>query len=161
MKAALPVLERADAEALLYREAALLDAGELEEWLTLFAADATYWVPENDGDDPHAKTSVLYDDRGRMEDRVWRLLSGSAHAQIPPSRTVRFVTNVRIGERAGDVTLVHSNLLIVEARKERTRIVAGRVEHRVRPHSAGWTIAQKKIDLVDRSQALYNLTFVL
>ena len=38
-------ISRIDIEEFLYREAALLDAWKLEEWLALFTEDAHYFVP--------------------------------------------------------------------------------------------------------------------
>src|SRR6202000_2847442 len=44
-------VSRAEVEDLFYYEAELLDAWQLDEWLTLLADDATYYVPPNDKPD--------------------------------------------------------------------------------------------------------------
>src|ERR687894_379022 len=46
-----PALTRQDAEDFLYREAALLDEGRLDEWLALFTDDGLYRLPVASGDD--------------------------------------------------------------------------------------------------------------
>ena len=38
----------------------------------------------------------MFDDRRRLEDRVYRLRTGFAWSQAPASRTVRLITNVEV-----------------------------------------------------------------
>ncbi len=155
-------LSRQEAENFLYREAALLDDMELDEWLGLFTEDATYWIPEGKDDlDPAREASILYDDRFRMEDRVWRLTRGAAHAQIPPSRTRRMISNVEVKEDMDGEVVVHSNFAIFEVRRDEQRTFAGRYEHRLRFEGEGWRIRQKKAMLVNNASPLYNLTFMV
>lgn len=155
-------LSRRDAEDFLYREAALLDDTKLEEWLELFTDDATYWIPEGKDDtDPAREASILYDDRFRMEDRVWRLTRGPAHAQIPPSRTRRMIGNVEVEEAANGEIVVYSNFAIFEVRRDEQRTFAGRYEHHLRFEGGGWRIRQKKAMLVNNASPLYNLTFMV
>ena len=45
-------------EDLLYREADLLDAWKLDEWLTLYTDDAHYYVPPSDVDGETASPRV-------------------------------------------------------------------------------------------------------
>jgi 3-phenylpropionate/cinnamic acid dioxygenase small subunit len=159
--AASPSLE--EIEALLFLEADLLDEHKLEEWLALYTDDATYYIPGDDPEgDPRTHASILSDDRPLMEDRVWRLRSGAAHAQIPPSQTCRIVANVRLAEvdPRGEI-VVHSRLLITEARRGERRTVAGRVEHRLRRVDGALRITHKSIRLVDANMPQYNLTFIL
>lgn len=155
-----PSLE--EAEALLFLEADLLDEGRLQDWLGLYTEDATYWIPgEHDGD-PALRTSIAYDDRTLMEDRVWRLSSGSAQAQLPASKTVRVVANVRLaGAGDGDLTIVRSRLMLVEARLRERRTLAARVEHGVRRVDGALRIARKTVRLVDAAFPQRNLTFIL
>ena len=82
-------------ERFLYHEARLLDEGQLDDWLALLTPDAYYWIPCNANDvDPTRHVSLIYDDRQHLEDRIWRIKSGWAHAQDPPSHTRRIVGNV-------------------------------------------------------------------
>ncbi len=155
-------LSRQEAEDFLYREALLLDDMRLEEWLELFTDDAIYWIPENKDDlDPTRETSILYDDRFRMGDRVWRLTHGNAHAQIPPSRTRRIIGNVEVQEQADGEIILYSNFAIFEVRRNEQRTFAGRYEHRLRPEGDGWRIARKKVNLVNNASPLYNLTLMV
>ena len=80
-------------EAFLFNEAKLLDDGRFEEWRALFAEDAYYWVPlRPEQTEPTTESSIICDDIEMMETRIRRLRHPRAHAQIPPSRTVHFVS---------------------------------------------------------------------
>ena len=93
-------ITRQEVEDFLYEEAALLDAWKLDEWLALLTEDAYYRVPSNDRpeSDPRATLFTIADDIGRIRSRVTRLKDRNAHAEFPPSRTRRLITNVRIVE---------------------------------------------------------------
>src|SRR5215211_1771394 len=61
----------------LEREARLLDQLRYEEWLALFAPECIYWVPATpNAGDPRREVAVMFDDRRRLEDRVYRLRTG-------------------------------------------------------------------------------------
>ena len=89
---------RQQVEDFIYHEAALLDAWRLDDWLELLTADAVYCVPSNDRPyaDPKKTLFIIADDINRIRARVTRLKDKSAHAEYPPSRTRRIITNVRI-----------------------------------------------------------------
>jgi len=71
-------------EQFLFHEAHLLDTQCFEEWLALFAEDATYWVPLEQGQkDPHQTASLIYDDRTLLELRVKQMRHPRAHARSP------------------------------------------------------------------------------
>jgi benzoate/toluate 1,2-dioxygenase subunit beta len=160
---------RADAETLLYREARLLDTRRLKEWLELYTDDALYWVPASHDDDETAP-AIIYDERSRMEERIFRLLDTPAYSQIPASRTIHTVGNVEVGDadEAGD-TVVHCTLAVAEQRPgdptqvglASPRVFHARVEYRFAAREGRWLIRRKKILLLDRDLPVYNLTFVL
>jgi benzoate/toluate 1,2-dioxygenase beta subunit len=155
-------LTRSEAEDFLYHEAELLDGNQLDRWLELFTDDAVYWVPaRHDEADPQRHVSLIYDDRGRIAERVWRLTVGPAHAQIPPSVTRRLITNVRIAETAADGLVVRSNFAIFEVRKGTQRAFAGEYEHRLVPHGSNWRIRRRIARLVNCEAPIVNLTFLV
>jgi 3-phenylpropionate/cinnamic acid dioxygenase small subunit len=155
-------LERARAEDLLYAEARLLDAGRYTDWLNLLTEDATYWVPlDGDGGDAAETISIVYDDGPRLRDRVARLGTGLAHAQSPPSKTRRLVSNVQVEESTDDTAKVASGFILYELRRGRERIFAGRYEHRLRFEEGRWKISAKKAILVNNAEVIDNLTFIV
>lgn len=163
------MITRAQAEDLLYEEARRIDDGELDGWLELFTADAIYWVP-NVVEDPPREPSIIYDDRQRMGERVFRLLRTPAYAQSPPSRTIRTVANVQVArtEHAEQAT-VRCTTTIMEMRVGdpgqvglgHPRSFAASCHYVLRLEDDTWRIAQKKVRLINREQPLYNLTFIV
>ena len=148
--AAGPALDLGEAEAFLTREAQLLDEARYDDWLALFTADATYWVPSEAGQrDPYETVSLMYDDRRLLETRVRRLNQGVLHAQTPRSAAVRQVTNAAIVERQGGGALVRSKFVMVEYRRNAQRVFAGTYLHRIVREGGALKIAAKRVDLVN------------
>ncbi len=152
------VAVREQCRALLEREARLLDQGRYEDWLGLYAPECVVWMPAAAAPgDPRREVSVFFDDRARLEDRIFRLGTGAAWSQVPPSRTVRFVSNIepfRTEERT--VLMVRSNLLLSEFRAGESRTLSGWCGHRLRRRQVGWEIEAKQVNLIERDQALRN-----
>src|SRR5688500_18449995 len=120
-------VSRSAIEDFLYTEAALLDAWKLDEWLALLTEDATYRVPSNDRPeaDPRGTLFTIADDIARIRARVTRLKDRNAHAEFPPSRTRRLITNVRIVER--NPLRVEANFVVYRYRRnEDVRTYVGR-----------------------------------
>jgi benzoate/toluate 1,2-dioxygenase beta subunit len=140
-------------EDLLIREAALLDARKLDEWLALYTDDCTYWVPAAQGQaSGKDHVSHIYDDRKLLETRVRRLQHAMAHAQTPQSRTVHLITNMR---RDGDAVL--SNQLVIEYRDGRTRQFAGHCRHEI----VDGKIRFKRFELVDADGVHEGISIIL
>ena len=141
----------------MYREARLLDERRFDDWLALFAEDATYWIPARetrpDGDKASApeELALIADDKKFLIERVRRLQSPLAHAERPPSRTRRFVSNVEIVGEADGALDVHSNLLLYQSRLERTEsLFVGKREDKIRRKHDGFEIAARKV-LIDQT----------
>jgi benzoate/toluate 1,2-dioxygenase beta subunit len=155
-------LSRQQAEEILFEEARLLDAGRYDDWFAMFTDDAIYWLPCNgEGIDPNREISLVYDDHARLRDRIDRLNSGVAHAQSPPSKTCRLISNVQIQQVSTDTAAITSAFLLFELRQSRQRIFAGHYLHRLRLENDGWKIAWKKAVLVNNDEVIDNLTFIV
>jgi benzoate/toluate 1,2-dioxygenase beta subunit len=138
-------LNRQEAEDILFEEARLLDARRYDEWFAMLTEDAIYWVPCNgEGIDPNREISLVYDDHARLHDRIDRLNSGVAHAQSPPSKTCRLISNVQIQQASVDRAAITSAFFLYELRQSRQRVFAGHYEHRLRLHGERWKIEFKK-----------------
>jgi 3-phenylpropionate/cinnamic acid dioxygenase small subunit len=167
-----PALTRAEAEDFLYYEARLLDEFRLEEWLALMTDDVLYWVPSNADDiDPADHISIIYDRFDQLENRVWRISrSGLNHTQDPPSKFVRFITNVSVEQISPDDehAVVRCNLMLAEYRPGVNRDNrygaswrASHCEYRLRSVGGAWKVAYRKIMLLDNHGALPAMTYVL
>jgi len=150
-------------EALLSREARLLDAGRLEEWLALFSPECLYWIPATPGGgDPQREVSLVFDDRRRLEDRVARLQTGNAYSQIPTSRTRHLVTNLEVWAGTGPERLrARANVAVHELRHGVQRMLVGWWGYGLLREDADWRIERKMVNLIDCDQGLENLSFLL
>ncbi len=136
---------RAQVEDFLYREAALLDAWRLDEWLALLTEDATYRVPSNDAPDadPRAALFTIADDMARIRARVTRLKDRNAHAEFPPSRTRRIISNVRIVE--SEPLRVEANFVVYRFRRnENVREYVGRYRYTLKKVNGELRIATRE-----------------
>jgi 3-phenylpropionate/cinnamic acid dioxygenase small subunit len=148
---------------LLEREARLLDQLRYEDWLGLFARECIYWVPATpNAGDPRREVAVMFDDRRRLEDRVFRLRTGYAWSQAPASRTVRLVSNVEVFATQNEsIRMVRSNFLISEFWGDETRTLTGWSGHRCVRHGDRWEIAAKQVNLIDCDQSIRNPSIIL
>jgi 3-phenylpropionate/cinnamic acid dioxygenase small subunit len=148
---------------LLEREARLLDQLRYEDWLSMYAAECIYWVPSTPkAGDPRREVSVMFDDRRRLEDRVFRLRTGFAWSQAPASRTVRLITNVEaFTTPRADMRMLRSNFLISEFWGDETRLLSGWAGHRVMRDDNGWKIVVKQVNLIECDQSIRNPSIIL
>jgi 3-phenylpropionate/cinnamic acid dioxygenase small subunit len=156
--------ERDRFRMLIEKEARLLDQLRFDEWLAMYAAECIYWVPGTpEAGDPRREIAISFDDRRRMEDRIYRLRTGYAWSQAPKSRTVRMISNVEVfatSER--NARMVRSNFLISEFRVDGTRYLSGWCGHRfVQRSDRRWDIEVRQVNLIDCDQNLRNPSIVL
>lgn len=99
----------------LHREARLLDDFQWDEWLELYAPDASFWMPawdDNDTltEDPQSEISLIwYGNRGGLEDRVFRIKTERSSATIPDTRTSHNLSNIELLEDSGEQCQVRFN----------------------------------------------------
>lgn len=150
---------------LLEREARLLEQNRLDDWLALYAPECLYWVPARPGGgDPRREIAVSFDDRRRIEDRIFRLKNDYAWSQRPASRTARLVSNVEVYATDDDsVFMLRSSFLTTEFQAGDRRTYTGWYGHRIREtdDGAGWRILVKQVNLIDCDQNLRNPSIVL
>lgn len=156
---------RQQVEDFLYHEAALLDGWRLDEWLALLTEDARYEVPSNDRPDadPANTLFTIADDIRRIQARVTRLKDKNAHAEYPPSRTRRMITNVRIVEQSASELHAEANFVVYRFRREeRIREYVGRYRYRLRVAGGGFKIAKREaiLDALELG-SLGSVSFIL
>jgi len=102
--------------AFLYKEARLLDDRQFDEWLECYHPDSEFWMPAWDVDDqltqdPLNEISLIYyDNRGGIEDRVFRIKTDRSSAtSLPEPRTGHNVTDVEVLSNDGSKVEVRFN----------------------------------------------------
>jgi 3-phenylpropionate/cinnamic acid dioxygenase small subunit len=157
------VAARDEFRRLIEREARYLDQLRYDDWLSLYTAECIYWVPSTPkAGDPRREIAVMFDDRRRLEDRIYRMRTGFAWSQAPASRTVRLVTNVEVFATArDDARMLRSNFLISEFWGDETRVLTGWAGHRLVRDGAIWKIQAKQVNLIDCDQSIRNPSIIL
>ena len=154
-----------DVQNFLFHEAALLDEWRLKEWEDLLTEDAAYYVPPNDQPDGDHRNTLftIADDRERIRQRVIRLLDPNCHAEFPPSRTRRMISNVRITAREGDEITVAANFVCYRFRRhERIREYVGAYRYRLNCGEDSFRIKERRV-YVDAQElgSLGSVSFIL
>ncbi|MCS6930977.1 MAG: hypothetical protein NZM27_02060 [Acetobacteraceae bacterium] len=153
----------ADPFAFVLHECDLLDRWRLQEWLSLWAEECSYWVPALPGQEsPHDALSHIYDDRRLLETRVRRFAHAMFHAQKPPSRTVRFATNLRVVEQPGAALSVLCSLQVAEFRNGLHRSYLGHCRYDLlRGGAGGLLIRRKRFELIDCDAPQEGISIIL
>lgn len=128
-------ISRAEVEDFLYHEAELLDSWQLDDWLQLLTDDASYYVPPTDKPDADHRDSlfIIADDIVRLRERVIRLKDINCHAEYPPSRTRRLISNVRVAAVDGEEVAVRANFIVYRHRRnEPARVFVGQYRYQLR-----------------------------
>ena len=140
-------ISRSDVEEFLYREAAMLDRWQLDEWLALFTDDAIYHVPTI-GTAPEVgpENTLFYiaDDRTRLRERVVRLQKKGAHVEWPRSRTRHLVTNVLIDERSDSELQVSAAFAVHRFKNAAADTYVGSYRYRLAITGTGLRIREKR-----------------
>lgn len=163
MSAALPT--RAEIEDFLYREAELLDAWRLDDWLALLTEDACYYIPPNDKPEADHRTTLftIADTMERLKERVKRIQDPNCHAEFPHSRTRRFISNVRVAGAAGGLVRVAANFVVYRFRRyEDRREFVGEYRYLLRREDGALKIAERRAILdAEELGMLGSVSFIL
>jgi p-cumate 2,3-dioxygenase beta subunit len=158
-------VSRAEVEDLLFHEADLLDTWQLDAWLKLLTDDASYYIPPNDKPEADHRFTLftIADDIVRLRERVIRLKDPNCHAEFPPSRTRRFISNVRVGRADGGDTPVAANFVVYRHRRgEPAREFIGSYRHKLRRVGGALKIAERRAILdAEELGALGSVSFIL
>jgi p-cumate 2,3-dioxygenase beta subunit len=162
----MPTITRQQVEDFLYAEAALLDTWKLDEWLALLTDDAVYRVPSNDSpaSDPKDTLFTIADDIHRIRARVTRLKDKNAHAEFPPSRTRRMISNVRIFGQDATAIRVEANFIVHRFRRnESVRQYVGQYRYTLRIESSGAFRIASRTAIIDAMElgSLASVSFIL
>jgi len=100
---------------------------------------------------------------GRLRERVIRLKDPNCHAEYPPSRTRRLITNVRIADASGDTITVTANFAVYRYRRgEPAREFVGHYRHKLRRVGGVLKFAERRA-ILDAHElgAMGSVSFIL
>ncbi len=146
----LPYETQREIELFLLREAKLLDTGEFEAWLALYAPNGIYWMPNQPGQtDPKGVASIIYEDHAILAIRVRRLLEARALVLTPMPRTTHLVSNIEVTKSAADEFSAEAAFMCIEYQGDQQKLYSGRHTHRLARHNGSFRIALKRVELID------------
>jgi phthalate 3,4-dioxygenase beta subunit len=154
----------------LYWEAELLDQRRFREWLSILADDVRYRMPvtvtamRRTDHVPLGAMAHFDEDRYSLEKRVERLEGDHAWTEDPPSRSRRFVTNVRVAPIDGsDHVEARSYLLLYRSRGDDRPADLVSVERtdRLRPEPGGWRLVTRDLTVDEAVLRTQNLALFL
>ncbi|MEP6702680.1 MAG: aromatic-ring-hydroxylating dioxygenase subunit beta [Betaproteobacteria bacterium] len=143
---------RHEVEQLLYRQAAVLDAKQWQDYIDLFTDDGHYWMPASPGQTTGVGTpSIFYEDRNLMNVRMRRVLHPDAWSQRPLWGTNHVVGNVIVegDDAATGEIVVRSRFHMMEFRRETSRHFAGSYVHHLVRTADGLRIRLQRVDMVN------------
>jgi 3-phenylpropionate/cinnamic acid dioxygenase small subunit len=138
----------------LYREADILDQRNLEEWESLLHEEIDYKAPlritREHVTNTFSQSAYYFDeDIGSLRARIDRFESEYAWSERPPSRTRRFVTNIRVTDTDDDTVQVTSNLLLYYSQGDSSdyTFLAGQRDDTLVSNGTEFTIRERTIYL--------------
>jgi 3-phenylpropionate/cinnamic acid dioxygenase small subunit len=146
----------------IWREAEMLDRREYIAWLDLWDPQGHYVVPiDPNATDFAATLNYAYDDQHMREMRVQRMTSGYSASASDAARTVRTVSRFTLSSDAADTVEVKSAQIIVAYKRGASTIFAADITHRISFASGEPKLQQKVIRLIDSTEALSAIGFLL
>ena len=137
-------------ESFILREARLLDRGEFEAWLELYAPHGIYWMPSQPRQsDPLGVPSIMYEDHAILSMRVQRLLEARALVLTPMPRTTHLVSNIEVEEADDADITAQAAFICVEYQGERQRMFSGRHSYQLERENGSFRIKMKRVDLLN------------
>lgn len=151
-----------EAAEFIWLEADLLDHNDYPAWLALWSDTGHYVIPiEPEETDFENTLNVAYDDAQMRIMRTRRLSGGFTISAAPAARTVRTVSRFRVTRRGEGVLELRAAMVLVEQRLQVQRLYAAEVEYRLLADGDGVKLDQKVVRLVNSSDALHALGYLL
>jgi 3-phenylpropionate/cinnamic acid dioxygenase small subunit len=154
----------------LTHEAELLDRRDLRAWLALLDPEIHYRMPvpvttERRSADhvPLGAMDHFDEDLYSLEKRVSRLEGNHAWTEDPPSRTRRFVTNVRVNAIDANEVEALSYLLLYRSRGDvrPADLLSAERADRLRRRGDGWSLVSRHVTVDDAVLRMQNLAVFL
>ena len=146
----------------IWREAEMLDRRDYRAWLDLWDASGFYVVPiDPQAIDFAATLNYAYDDQHMRELRVQRMVSGYSASASDAARTVRTVSRFTLTSDTADVVEVKSAQVIVAYKRGASTIFAADLTHKISFATGEPRLVEKVIRLIDSTEALSAIGFLL
>lgn len=148
--------------AFIWQEADMLDHGEFDAWLNLWAEKGTYIIPIDPNETDFENTlNYAYDDHRMRQLRVQRLISGESISTSPRARTVRSLSRFRVLGEADGVVTVRCAQNLREFRKDVLKHYTADVTFQLKRVGDSFKIQRKLIQLINSTDTLAGIGYIL
>lgn len=150
-------------EALIYREAQLLDDKTFDEWLGLLTEDILYWAPLKRGQtEDEVYNSLFYEDLLTLRIRIERLSAARVFSQEPVSFCQHVLQRPAITSADSGLFETRTPFVYVESRLDEQIVLAGSLHHQIVTNDQGeQQIRRKRIELLNRDAALPSIQLLV
>lgn len=145
-------------------EARLLDELKFDQWLTLFADDAYYWMPlAHDQQDPRLHASLMYEDKLLLRVRIERLAGQRTFSQQPKSRCHHLLQQPTVERHHPEHAPAQGRYVVrvafhyVETRQDAQQLYAGWSTLHLVDCEGSLRIRLKRVDLVNCDAVFGNI----
>lgn len=148
--------------AFIWQEGDMLDHGEYDAWLALWADKGTYIIPIDPKEEDFDNTlNYAYDDAHMREKRVQRLIGGESISTSPQPRTVRSISRFRVLFEDDQHVTVRCAQNIREFRKDVLKHYSADIVYELERSGENFKIQRKLIRLINSDDTLMGIGYIL
>ncbi|MEX5688947.1 aromatic-ring-hydroxylating dioxygenase subunit beta [Pseudomonas silesiensis] len=148
--------------AFIWQEGDMLDHGEFENWLSLWADKGTYVIPIDPKEqDFENSLNYAYDDHHMRELRVQRLTGGESISTSPQPRTVRTLSRFRVLFESAENVTVRCAQNLREFRKDSLKHYSADIVYELERAGDSFKIQRKLIRLINSDDTLAGIGYIL
>lgn len=148
--------------AFIWAEGDMLDHGEFDTWLKLWADKGTYIIPiDPKEEDFENSLNYAYDDHHMRELRVQRLTGGESISTSPQPRTVRTLSRFRVLFEDAEHVTVRCAQNVREFRKDSLKHYSADIVYELQRFGDSFKIQRKLIRLINSDDTLAGIGYIL
>jgi 3-phenylpropionate/cinnamic acid dioxygenase small subunit len=148
--------------AFIWQEGDMLDHGEFDNWLNLWADKGTYIIPIDPMEEDFENSlNYAYDDHHMRELRVQRLTGGESISTSPQPRTVRTLSRFRVLFEDPHTVTVRCAQNLREFRKDSLKHYSADIVYQLERTDDSFKIQRKLIRLINSDDTLAGIGYIL
>jgi 3-phenylpropionate/cinnamic acid dioxygenase small subunit len=148
--------------ALIWSEAALLDAKKYDQWLELWSDKGLYIVPTDpECNDFESRLNYVFDGGAMRRKRAQRMTGGYSVFAVDSVIIVRTVSRFLTTSQSSTVVEISSAQILIAHKRKTDLIFAANLEHRIVFDDGGPRIDRKVVRLINGKEPINAIGFLL